>query len=82
MNQFGVDGIPAPSDPGGYFGHQVQAIRPKVLKPLRFCEFRTKDAQTSAVDGCAILACGEVEGMSLCYQHGPIIVDGLAKEMG
>ncbi len=64
-----------------FFGNHIAPKRPPVLKPLRFCEFRTKDQSTQAVDGCATLACGLIEEMALCLEHGPIIRAGLEREM-
>ncbi len=66
-------------DMGAFGTASLPPAQPKVLRPLRFCEYRIKD-QTGAVDICDKLAVGELEGMSLCMHHGPLVQRGLDKE--
>ncbi len=59
---------------------------PVVLKPLRYCEFRTAEqaqyGETADVVLCAVFASEVIEQMCFCYQHGLIIQDALVKEHG
>lgn len=66
------------------FQQREKVVLPIVLKPLRYCEFRTFDASeyggSSNVDVCAVFASGELEGMSFCHQHGQVIALALEGE--
>ncbi len=62
------------------FGMAMAPKPPKVLRPLVYCGYRVKDAQTGAVDVCDVLACGVIEEMPLCTHHGPLIQRGLESE--
>lgn len=56
------------------FRQRVPEVLPEVLKPLRYCEFRT--------DGglCPIFACVDVLEMAFCFHHGKLIVAELQSE--
>lgn len=56
------------------FRQRVAEPLPEVLKPLRYCEFRTAEGN------CDTFACGDVLGMVFCYHHAKIILTELQKE--
>ncbi len=60
---------------------------PPVLKPLRYCEFRTQEASEYGGGGgdvglCSVFACVEILEMFFCFGHGHVISEALAGEGG
>ncbi len=59
---------------------------PPVVKPLRYCDFRTQEAaeygNVGAVGLCNVFACVEVLEMFFCFGHGSVIMEALSSEGG
>jgi len=62
--------------PASPFRQRVVEALPEVLKPLKYCEFRTSNEGV-----CDTFACAVVLEMSLCFHHTNIIVAELQKEV-
>lgn len=64
------------------FRQRVPEVVPEVLKPLRYCEFRSTPAGfgDGPPNACAIFACAEVLEMAFCYQHTKLILAELSTE--
>lgn len=62
--------------PSSPFRQRVAEAIPEVLKPLRYCAFRT------GTEGgmCDTFACAEVLEMAFCYQHAKVILHELQNE--
>lgn len=59
---------------------QLPEQLPKVIRPLRYCEFRVQESQESEVGLCPTFACEQVEKMWFCYTHRKVIVAAIASE--
>ncbi len=64
------------------FRQRVQEVLPEVLKPLRYCEFRSSEFGDRSITVCAVFACAEVLEMAFCYQHAKLVLGELAQEGG
>ncbi len=69
----------------GAFSQMAQPVKPTVLKPLVYCEFRSKESPGEYGDAqdvtlCAIFACERLEEMAFCQTHATVIRTALEQE--
>jgi len=66
------------------FSYNLPPAKAVVLKPLRYCQFRTATGEFGdrRVDWCEVFACLVLEGMDFCEVHGNVIIAELEKEVG
>ncbi len=62
----------------------VQVPLPRVIRPLRYCDFRSASqgeyGEMPEVTDCAVFASEEIDTMSFCFQHGQVIQAALVQE--
>ncbi len=63
------------------FGQTLPEQKPRVLRPLRFCQARVRvDPQDPENYACDQFASGVIEEMLFCSEHGRLVQEGLDKE--
>lgn len=62
------------------FEQKLPETRPKVIRPIRYCEFRVVTSDQEAVYPCPVFACVIEEDMAFCHQHNQVIQDAIARE--